>query len=375
MNTVFLLSLAATTMEMTVCILCARLLWHLLTEDYDRSRRMLAMGSLASGIIAGVAILGIISMDSSQSGPVLLRPWLGLLYLSMHIVMTLYPISVVKPGWLTPKHFFWLFFPVVFFGIAFLFFAGRWTPLDSTMAIWENLGKPDVLLRLATQLVMLPYCLILFLLPYNYHRTSATFWWIMNYSFGLSAICVVHIIFMVTFRLPLMVVLPFLASIFYYFSTEYELRDRIRPGSRVQEEPDVPEEEPAPVITALPADVPAEFGLWTRICQIMDQEEAWRDPDLSLVAMAHRCTTNVTYLNRIIREETGSSFKDLLNNKRIESVATQLRDNPNMDVQEAFFNAGYRSRTTAWRNFRDIMGVTPTEFRQGLGENKLPSEK
>ena len=374
MNWMFLLSLAATAIEMAVCLLCARILGHIQTEDYDRSRRMLAMGSVASGLIAAIALAGIFSLDFSMSTPpVLLRPWLGLLYLSMHIVMTLYPISVVKPDWLVTKHFFLLFSPVAVIGLAFLLFIGRWTPLDSTQAIWENLGKPDVLRRLASQLVMLPYCAVLYALSYNYHKTSATFWWILNYCFGLTAICVVHIVFMLTFRLPLMIILPLIASAFFYLSTEYEITERLRPGKEAQDEPDKPE--PHHPTEAIPADYPAEFGLWSRICQIMDQEEAWRDPDLSLGSMAHRCTTNVTYLNRIIRDETGSSFKDLLNNKRIESVATQLRENPSLDIQTAFFNAGYRSRTTAWRNFREITGVTPTEFRQGLGGIKDAEKK
>lgn len=373
MNWMFLVSLVATAVEMAVCFLCARILWHIQKEEHDRSRRMLAMGSLFCGLISAISIAGIFTLDFSMSTPpVLLRPWLGLLYLSMHIVMTLYPISVVKPDWLVPKHFFLLFSPVAVIGLASLLFIGRWTPLDSTQAIWENLGKPDVLLRLASQLVMLPYCAVLYALPYNYHKTSATFWWILNYCFGLTAICVVHIIFMVTFHLPLMIILPLIASAFFYLSTEYEISERLRPGENAQDEPNEPETKPA---EAIPADYPAEFGLWSRICQIMDQEEAWRDPDLSLGSMAHRCTTNVTYLNRIIRDETGSSFKDLLNNKRIESVATQLRENPSLDIQTAFFNAGYRSRTTAWRNFREITGVTPTEFRQGLGEIKEAEKK
>ena len=99
----------------------------------------------------------------------------------------------------------------------------------------------------------------------------------------------------------------------------------------------------------------------------MEKEEIWRDPDLSLVSMARRCGTNVTYLNRIIRQETNSGFKEMIINRRVAAVADQLRNDPECDIQEAFFNAGFRSRTTAWRNFKDVMGVTPSEFRQSLG--------
>ena len=59
--------------------------------------------------------------------------------------------------------------------------------------------------------------------------------------------------------------------------------------------------------------------------------------------MARRCGTNVTYLNRIIRQETESGFKEMVIQKRVASVAEQLQNNPECDIQEAFFNAGFRS--------------------------------
>lgn len=84
--------------------------------------------------------------------------------------------------------------------------------------------------------------------------------------------------------------------------------------------------------------------------------------------MAHRCATNVTYLNQIIHQKTGRSFKELVNDKRIACVVRQFRDNPDTDLQAAFFAAGFRSRTTAWRNFKETQGMSPQEFRLKLRE-------
>ena len=47
-------------------------------------------------------------------------------------------------------------------------------------------------------------------------------------------------------------------------------------------------------------------------------------------------------------------------------VSEYAQENPDTDIQSAFFNAGYRSRTTAWRNFKDIMGVSPADYRASL---------
>ena len=364
MKTVFLLAIISTTMEMVVCLICARQLGRLRHETGDNSRWILALGSLASGLMAGFALVANIAAGTGAGKPLtMLPPWMGLIYMTLHIIMVLYPITVVRSDWLTPLRYFFLFLPTAVFSFAFLFFIGRWTQLDTTADIIANVKKADVLLRLASQAIMIPYCFILFILPYSYRKSSANFWWIVNYSFGLTVICVVHIILVLTNIPYLMVLLPLLAALFYYLSMDFELSDRLRPGKTTEKvserKPQAIEEKPAPSLSS-------ESGLWSRIIYYMDTEEIWRDPDLSLVSMAHRCGTNVTYLNRIIRQETNSGFKEMVITKRVASVADQLRNNPECDIQEAFFNAGFRSRTTAWRNFKDVMGVTPSEFRQTL---------
>ena len=380
MDRLFFLVLVGTAVEMTVCFLCARNLWRKRAEAKDNSRLLLGLGALICGLLSLFSLLGNLGQPVTEVSTItILQPWVGLVFLSMHIFMTLYPIMVVRPDWLTPRRSFFLYLPVILFAVSFLFFIGRWTPLSSPGDLWDNILKPDVLLRVASQLAMIPYCLILLLLPYNYHNSSADHWWIVNYTFGLIFLCVAHIGIMVTFSPVLLAIIPFLAAVFYLLSTAYERGERLLPRALEKAflEADAAKKASAGATSAqttsaadaavapeaVPEGVPAEFGLWTRICQMMDQEEVWRDPDLSLTSMAHRCATNVTYLNRIIKLETGSGFKELVTTKRISSVAAKLQENPDVDIQDAFFDAGFRSRTTAWRNFKDIMGVTPTEFR------------
>ena len=366
MDLYYSLSLVATAVEMSVCLSCARQLWHLRNASKDRSRRYLAIGSAMSGLMAMGSLAITIALQSSAQQPTLLPGWIGWIFMVMNIVMTLYPITVVRPDWLTPRRHFYLFLPTLVLAIALAFFTGHWTPLFTPQDIWDNFLKPDVLLRLVCLLIMLPYIFLLFLLPYNYHHSSASFSWIVQYVAGLSILCFTHIVLMLTDYAPLFIVLPMLAAIFYFFSMEYELNDRLVPGP---EDEDSPAEEAAP--TAEHAEASAmdpvnsehEQGLWPRICHLMDQKEVWRNPDLSLVSMARLCATNVTYLNRIIQQETGSGFKDLINTKRVNCVAQRLREQPDTDIQQAFFDAGYRSRTTAWRNFKNILGVSPQEYK------------
>ena len=358
MNVLFSMSLAATAVEMAACLICARNLKNLQRESFDRSRRMLAMGALFSGLMALAVVLGNLGTATKDLPTYVLMPWIGLLYMSLNIVMVLYPISVIRPDWLRPSRFFFLFLPTLILAIVYLFFWNKWTLLSSFDEVWEHVWEPNVIARLASLFLLFPYCFILFMLPYNYHHSSADRGWIWNYSFGLVAICAVHTALMLTNNGILLIVLPILVSTFYFFSTEYELRERLRPGSEEASSLERP---------SASSPTPLEQDLWARVCRLMDQEEVWKDPDLSLSDMSRLCATNATYLNRVIQTETNHhGFKELLNAKRVAGVAAQIEQNPDIDVQTAFFNAGFRSRTTAWRNFKEITGKSPAEYKQAF---------
>jgi len=357
MELLFSMSLAATAVEMASCLICARNLWRLQRETYDRSRRMLAMGALFSGLLALAVVLGNLGMSVREVSYFVLQPWIGLLYMGLNIVMVLYPISVIRPDWLTPKRFLILFLPTLVLAIVYLFYTSQWTLLHNAEDVWEHVWEPNVIARLLALFLMFPYCFILFLLPYNYHHSSADKGWIWNYSLGLLSICVVHTALMLTNNSILLIVLPIMVSTFYFFSTEYELRERLRPATETADGLERP---------SVSSSTPLEQDLWARICRLMDQEEVWKDPDLTLYDMSRLCATNSTYLNRVIQIETGHGFKELINAKRVAGVVAQIEQNPDIDVQSAFFNAGFRSRTTAWRNFKDITGKSPAEYKQAF---------
>lgn len=357
MELLFSMSLAATAVEMASCLICARNLWRLQRETYDRSRRMLAMGALFSGLLALAVVLGNLGMSVREVSYFVLQPWLGLLYMGLNIVMVLYPISVIRPDWLTPKRFLILFLPTLVLAIVYLLYTSQWTLLHNAEDVWEHVWEPNVIARLLALFLMFPYCFILFLLPYNYHHSSASKGWIWNYSLGLLSICVVHTALMLTNNGILLIVLPIMVSTFYFFSTEYELRERLRPATETADGLERP---------SVSSSTPLEQDLWARICRLMDQEEVWKDPDLTLYDMSRLCATNSTYLNRVIQIETGHGFKELINAKRVAGVVAQIEQNPDIDVQSAFFNAGFRSRTTAWRNFKDITGKSPAEYKQAF---------
>lgn len=361
MNLLFYMALAATAMETAACLICAHNLWRIDRKNFDASRRKLFIGALMSGIVAMIVVLGNLSMAIHQTPYFVLQPWIGLLYMTMNIVMVLYPICVVRPDWLNSLRAFFLFLPSLVLGIIYAGFTNKWTLLHTPQDIWVNLGEPDVLARLAALSLMIPYCLILFMLPYNFRSSSASKKWVWTYSMVLLGLCIMHIALMLTNNSFLYILMPLTAGAFYVFSTEYELELRLRPNM------EIPLPAPKPEIQS-PETLLLETDLWARVRKLIEEDEVWRDPDLSLDEMSRLCATNVTYLSNVIKKNTGSGFKEMVNNKRVASVIMQIEQNPEADIQGAFFNAGYRSRTTAWRNFKEITGQSPADYKQSFRE-------
>ncbi len=367
-QTALLFSLVTASIEMAACFICSWLMWRLQKETKDRSSRLLVMGAFICGLTAlWVVTKNMLMFNHGTAAVNLLNPWMCIVYLSLHIVMTLYPISIVKQDWLTPRHFTYLFLPVLVLTVVFLFFTGAWTPLETPADIRMQLGKPDVLVRVISQCIMLPYSFILFVIPYNPHSSSASARWINIYSLLLLALSLMHLVNCFFGNRPLMIVFPLLATFFFLVSTQFEMEDRLNPGKETTTEKHgkaSAERETSETQTAPAAD---DEALWQRICRAMDEEQAWKDPNISILTMSRRCTTNTTYLLRTIRGHTGGGgFKELLNSKRVAAIVSQIKENPDIDVQAAFYNAGYRSRTTAWRNFKEITGMSPAEYRQSL---------
>ena len=99
-----------------------------------------------------------------------------------------------------------------------------------------------------------------------------------------------------------------------------------------------------------------------RLQALLEDSSVWKDPDLTGDKLAQLAATNRTYVQQAAKELGFAGLVEMIHHRRIDYVCQQLRQDPSASIQDLFFEAGYRSRTTAWRNFSDIVGFTPTEF-------------
>ena len=99
-----------------------------------------------------------------------------------------------------------------------------------------------------------------------------------------------------------------------------------------------------------------------RLQSLMADPDIWKDSEITGDKLARLAGTNRTYLQQAAKELGFTGLIEMIHRRRIDYVCEQLRIDPTASIQDLFYDAGYRSRTTAWRQFSNIVGYTPTEF-------------
>lgn len=93
--------------------------------------------------------------------------------------------------------------------------------------------------------------------------------------------------------------------------------------------------------------------------------EGYANPDLSLQRAADIAGMSPNHLNRMFRRATGMTFMQFLNRYRI-LLAAELIGQRNYTAMEVARRTGYANDRTFARNFKRLVGVTPSAYRKLL---------
>ena len=84
--------------------------------------------------------------------------------------------------------------------------------------------------------------------------------------------------------------------------------------------------------------------------------------DITLNQIAEALFLNPTYISRLVKEQTGKNYTELVMEMRIEK-AVELLKNSDMYVYEIAENVGYKNLKYFYRVFHKIEGKTPSDYR------------
>ena len=94
----------------------------------------------------------------------------------------------------------------------------------------------------------------------------------------------------------------------------------------------------------------------------MQHDEPWRNPEPTLADVVSMLYTNRTSLAQAIREAGYAGFKEYVGYYRIREFKRLVGLGRVESLEQGFRAVGFRSKTTAFRNFSRFEEMTPMEY-------------
>ena len=107
----------------------------------------------------------------------------------------------------------------------------------------------------------------------------------------------------------------------------------------------------------------------TALLAIMDREQPWRNPELTLSDLAARLDTTPHKLSEVLNAQLGRSFYDFVNSYRVREVQRRIRagDARSLKMLALAMDAGFASKSTFNEAFKKHTSQTPSGYRQTVG--------
>jgi AraC-like DNA-binding protein len=107
-------------------------------------------------------------------------------------------------------------------------------------------------------------------------------------------------------------------------------------------------------------------GQWL---EVLDREEYWRDPDITLALLSRKLGINTAYLSRALNLGLGQNFNAVINQRRVAAVQRLLSDpEETRDLLTIALEVGFGSKASFNRAFSKFSGKSPTSWRLKSGK-------
>lgn len=106
----------------------------------------------------------------------------------------------------------------------------------------------------------------------------------------------------------------------------------------------------------------------TQIDGLLTDEKLYREMGLSRAQLAEKLAVSESRLSHIINRYFGCNFNILLNQRRVREAQERLLNEPKTQITVIAFEVGFNSIATFNRVFKEITGMSPSEWRQGATE-------
>lgn len=98
--------------------------------------------------------------------------------------------------------------------------------------------------------------------------------------------------------------------------------------------------------------------------RLMSEERLYLQPNLKIVDLSNRLSTNRNYIYQAINGEMKMSFSEYVNRKRLAYAQALIDKNPGMPLIEVAEMSGFNSGTSFYRNFRLYLNMSPKVYQK-----------
>lgn len=101
--------------------------------------------------------------------------------------------------------------------------------------------------------------------------------------------------------------------------------------------------------------------------QIMEiLQECYTSPDFSISVLADKFEVSIAYMSYLFKKKFDKNFSDYLWELRLAKAKDMLL-NTSMPIDQISISVGYINVSSFRRKFKQEIGITPSQFRNGKG--------
>ncbi len=99
----------------------------------------------------------------------------------------------------------------------------------------------------------------------------------------------------------------------------------------------------------------------------MANRQLFKKPQLTLAEVAKEAGFSERSISTTLNQELGKNYFQFVNEFRVEEVKRKLHDpnNDHLKILSLAYEAGFNSKASFNRIFKDITGLTPQQFKKG----------
>ena len=217
---------------------------------------------------------------------------------------------------------------------------------------------------------------------------TASFKWFRNFLYVFTAVVIINFAYTISdffmdYGYNQMWWLYLVISAYtYYLSVAGYAQPRVRPLARVHSLSEAAAAFAPATSPNKPVDLPietteitlkntlseAELLQWkSRLEQLMQAQQPYLEPELTLSDLATRLKTNVSVVSMVINTAFAKNFNDYINEQRVNAFQQRAKstDWSHLTLLGIAFDSGFNSKTTFNRAFKKHTGLSPTEWMRG----------